>query len=87
MYLGELIKTNYYAYVAEIITDPQIIVDKWIVIADIIWDKDGVPVREKYRIFEFETREQALELKVGDKVDERTEFKWNKEGRQSWMDY
>lgn len=87
MYLGELIKTTYYAYVAEIVISPQPIEGKWIVIADIMWDKNGVPIREDGRIFEFDTQEQALALKVGDKVDKRTEFKWNKEGGQSWMDY
>lgn len=29
MYLGELIKTTYYAYVAEIITSPSLIDGKW----------------------------------------------------------
>lgn len=81
MYLGNIIKIVSYAYVAEIITEQPIFSKergKWFVICDLIWDKNGIPVREKYRILEFASKKEAEAIDIGIRVDESIEYKWEK---------
>ena len=63
-----------YGYLSQIIIGPYKDNNKWTIICDIIWDKNGIPIRESGVMLEFKTKAEAEAIKIGDCVREETEL-------------
>ena len=77
-FIGTMVSRTIYAYVSEIVLGPEYYEkeNNWQVIVDVIWNDNGCPMRENFKILKFDTEHEAKQIKIGTCVDSKKKFLW-----------
>lgn len=77
-FIGTMVSRTICAYVTEIVFEPRYDnkSNKWQLIADVICNDNGCPMRENFKLLEYDTEYEARQVKIGTCVASRKKYSW-----------